>query len=137
MAARARGPWLTTAAVLLGVLAISNALKPFAIGGDRTGFVFLGERLHGTWNMILGPTFAVFLAAYAVGVWGLRRFALPMAWIYAGYVLVNLLLFRYRTPQPPDPSGAEAVFGIVYAIVALGFTFGTARTLSKRAAELS
>jgi hypothetical protein len=67
----------------------------------------------------------------------MRRFALPMAWIYAGYVLINLLLFRFRTPQPADPSGAEQVFGIVYAIVALGFTFGTARTLSKRAAELS
>ena len=84
-----RGRWLTTAAVLFGVLAVSNALKPLEIG-PQTGFVFFGQRLSGTPNLIMGPLFAIFLALYAAGIWRMRRYALAMGWVYAGYVLVNL-----------------------------------------------
>jgi len=42
-----RGPFLTVAAILFGLLAISNLLKPLEIG-PTTGFVFLGKRLSGT-----------------------------------------------------------------------------------------
>lgn len=132
---RDRGRWLTIAAVLLAVLAFSNAGKPLEIG-PRTGFVFLGQRQHGTWNTILGPIFGAYLATYAYGVWTMRRFALPMAWIYAAYVLVNLVLFPFRTPPPPDAGMGERIFGIVYATIALSFTFGTARALMKRAGDL-
>src|SRR5690349_17377689 len=103
MANRARGGWLTTAAILFNLLAVSNALKPLQLGGDRTGFVFFGQRLSGTPNAIVGPLFAVFLAVYAVGIWRLQRWALPMAWAYAAYVLVNPLLFPIRTPQAAAP----------------------------------
>jgi hypothetical protein len=123
------------AAVLFGILAVSNALKPLEIGA-QTGLVFFGQRLSGTPNLILGPVFGIFLAAYAAGIWRMRRYALPLAWIYAAYVLVNLALFSVRTPQPAHPSTAEKVFGIVYAIVALGCSFGTAWVLQRRAREL-
>jgi len=39
----ARGRMLTVFAVLFALLAVSNFLKPFQIGGERTGFVFLGR----------------------------------------------------------------------------------------------
>jgi len=132
---RNRGTWLTTAAVLFGLLAVSNFLKPLQIGGERTGFVFFGQRLTGMPNAIVGPLFGIFLAAYAVGIWRMKRWALPMAWAYAAYVLVNLLLFRVRTPPIPGQSPG-AVFGIVYFIVAVGTSAGAAFALRARAAEL-
>jgi hypothetical protein len=135
MAKRERGAWLTTAAILFGILAVSNLSKPLQIGGERTGFVFFGERLSGTPNAIAGPLFGVFLAVYAVSIWRMRRPALAMAWTYAAYVLANLILFRYRTPQPPGGDVGLA-FGIVYAIVAIGTSAGTALVLTRRAGEL-
>ena len=135
MAKRERGAWLTIAAVLFSILAISNLLKPLQIGGERTGFVFLGERLSGTPNAIAGPLFGVFLALYALSIWRMRRRALAMAWIYAAYVLANLVLFRYRTPQPPG-GDVGLLFGIVYAVVAIGTSAGTAVVLTRRAREL-
>ena len=132
---RERGAWLTTAAILFGILAVSNVLKPLQIGGDRTGFVFFGERLTGTPNAILGPAFGIFLAVYAVGIWRMKRWALPMAWVYAAYVIANLLLFRFRTPQVPGQS-AGPIFGIVYLVIAIGTSAGAAFALRARAAEL-
>src|SRR5688500_14797122 len=95
-----RGPFLTVAAILFALLAVSNLLKPLQIGGNQTGFVFLGERLSGMANAIAGPIFGVFLAAYAAGIWGMRRFALILGRLYAVYVLANLMLFPLRTPPP-------------------------------------
>jgi hypothetical protein len=130
-----RGRWLTTAAVLFGILAVSNATKPLQIG-PHTGFVFLGERLSGAPNLILGPLFGLFLAAYAAGIWRMRRYAVPMAWLYAAYVLTNLILFPFRTPPPPNPGVWDRLFGIVYAAIAIGVSAGTAVVLTRRAAEL-
>ena len=136
MANGARGPWLTTAAVLFGLLAVSNLSKPFQLGGEQTGFVFFGQRLSGLPNTIIGPLFGVFLAIYAVGIWRMRRWALPMAWAYAGYVLVNLALFRLRTP--PNPGFRSGLlFGVVYVVVAVGTSAGTAWVLTRRARELT
>src|SRR5437762_10021803 len=91
MASEQRGPALTTFAILFGVLAVSNLLKPLQMGGpEHTGFVFFGQRTTGTANAILGPLFGIYLLVYAVGIWRLRRFALPMAYAYAAYVIVNL-----------------------------------------------
>ena len=135
MPATSRGPWLTTAAVLFGILAISNFLKPLALDA-QTGFVFLGKRLTGTPNAVAGPIFGVFLALYAMGIWRMRRYALPMSRIYAAYVVVNLVLFPFRTPAPPNAGVGHQIFGIVYAIVAIGVSVGTARVLAKRRNEL-
>jgi hypothetical protein len=100
---RERGPSLTIAAVLFALLGISNLLKPLQIGGQQTGFVFFGQRLAGTANTILGPLFGIALLAYAVGIWRMRRWALPLGWGYAGYVLVNLFLFTVRNPEGLRP----------------------------------
>src|ERR1051326_2304896 len=89
-----RGSALTVFAVLFLVLAISNFLKPLQIGGDHTGFVFLGRRLSGTANAVVGPLFGVYLLVYAIGIWRRRRFALTMGALYAAYVVVNLILFN-------------------------------------------
>ena len=137
MAASSRGRWLTTAAVLFAILAVSNLLKPFQIGGDQTGFVFLGKRLAGMPNAVIGPLFGVFLAIYAVGIWGMRRFALPMARVYAAYVVVNLILFPFRTPQPADAGVGATLFGVVYSVVAIGISVGTARLLASRERDLA
>ena len=131
-----RGPALTTAAILFGILAVSNLLKPLRLGGDETGFVFLGERLSGAANTLMGPLFGLYLAAYAAGIWGMRRYALPMGWIYAAYVLVNLVLFTVRTPPPPGAGIGWQVFGVAYVAVALTIAFGTCRLLARRRAEL-
>lgn len=130
---RERGPWLTTAAVLFGMLVISNAMKPLEIG-DQTGFVFLGRRLSGVGNL-LGIVAAAYLAVYAYGIWTMRRYAVTMGWVYTAYVVVNLVLFPFRTPTPPGI--LYAIFGLVYAVVAIGMSAGTAWMLTKRKAELA
>ena len=136
MASATRGPALTTAAVLFGILAVSNLLKPFQLGGEQTGFVFLGERLSGTANTILGPLFGLYLAVYAAGIWRLRPWALPVGCAYAAYVLVNLLLFNVRMPPPPDAGAGWKIFGLTYATVALGVSLGTCWLLAVRRGDL-
>ena len=74
---RKRGWFLTTVAALFILLAISNFLKP-VMANAHTGFVFFGHRLSGIPNDILGPVFGLILIAYAIGIWQLRRFALPL-----------------------------------------------------------
>jgi hypothetical protein len=130
----ARGRALTVCAVLFGLLAVSNLLKPLQLGGAQTGFVLFGERLDGIANTIAGPLFGLFLAVYAAGIWGLRRFALPMAYAYAAYVLANLVLFTVRTPTPPGLG--PLVFGVVYAAVAIGVSVGAVLLLRARRAAL-
>lgn len=129
-----RGTALTVFAVLFGVLAVSNMLKPLGIG-EQTGFVFFGQRLSGLPNLILGPLFGLYLAVYAYGIWNMKRFALPMGHAYATYVILNLILFSMRNPGPQ--STGETVFIVVYAIVAIGVAVGAAVILTKRKAELT
>jgi len=121
---------LTVFAVVFGLLAVSNFLKPLQLGGSRTGFVFLGQRLSGTPNAIIGPLFGLYLLLYATGIWRMRRYALPMAWAYAAYVVVNLLLFNVRMPRPPGTG--YLIFGLVYMVVAVAVSSGAAWALSKR-----
>ncbi len=128
-----RGTPLTLCAILFGILAVSNLLKPVQLGGDHTGFVFLGQRLSGTTNLIVGPIFGLYLAAYAAGIWGLRRYALPMGVAYAAYVVVNLVLFGIRNPDAPSPFPG---FVVLYAAVAIGVSAGAVWLLRQRREEL-
>ena len=128
--AAGRDRTLTVFAVLFALLAVSNFLKPLQIGGSRTGFVLLGQRLTGTANAILGPLFGLYLLVYAAGIWRMRRYALAMGWAYAAYVVVNLLLFNVLTPRPPG--AGYLVFGLVYVGVAVGVSSGAAWALTKR-----
>jgi hypothetical protein len=132
-----RGRLLTTAAVLFALLGVSDLVKPLQLLGDRTGMVLFGRRLAGTANAVWGPLFGVFLLAYATAIWRMRRAALHMGRAYAAYVLVNLALFPFRTPAPPDAGMGERVFGLVYAVFAIGVSAGTAVALGRRQADLT
>src|SRR5215472_14964383 len=104
MAREPRGSVLTAFAVLLAILALSNFSKPFHLD-PNAGFVFFGAKTHGMANAILGPVFGLMLVVYAVGIWRMRRWVLPIAYAYAAYVIVNLTLYSLRNAgsqnQPP------------------------------------
>lgn len=126
-----RGPVLTTFAVLFALLALSNISKP--LSGGRAGFVFFGTKTAGVANAVLAPAFGTFLLIYALGIWQQKRFAVPMAWAYAAYVLINLPLFTIKTPE----RWQSLLFGLVYAVVALGVSWGSAILLTRRRARFS
>jgi len=134
-----RGGVLGTAAVLFAVLAVTDLLKPFklvpTLEGADTGLVFFGTRLGGVPNAILGPLFGIFLLVYAAGIWRMRRYALPMAYAYATYVVINLVMFSAKNPRPP--SAGQMIFGLVYIVIALAVSWGTAILLRRRKAQLS
>src|SRR5271169_2774275 len=116
-----RGAVLTVFAVLFVVLAISNFSKPFHLD-SRAGFVFFGVKTSGIANDILGPAFGVWLLVYAIGIWRMRRWALPVGYAYAAYVITNLVLFTIRTgvvPGGPSTRGA-----IIYLVIAIGVSAG-------------
>ena len=124
-------------AVAMGLLAISNSMKPFAQAmdpGTNAGFVFLGTRLTGNANLVIGPLFGALLAAYAYGAWTRRRWVLLLAIAYAAYVIVNLALFMSHPPLGGEPG---LVFGIVYAAVAIGVSSGGAWYLYQHREELA
>ena len=134
---RSRDPWLTVLAVLMGLLAISNFAKPLGQAmqpeGDA-GFVFLGHRLHGLANAIMGPLFGLLLATYAYGVSTRRRWVVPLAIAYAGYVVLNLVLFAMTAPE------AQATglgFTVPYTAVAIGVSAGGALYLYRNRHRLS
>lgn len=131
-----RGPALTTFAILFGVLAVSNFLKPLQLG-ETTGFVFLGYRLSGLPNAVAGPLFGLYLALMAAAIWRLRRHALPMVRAYLVYVVLNLILFRVWGPPMPGEGVGRILFSLVYMAVAIGVPLATARLLSQRQAELT
>lgn len=130
-----RGPVLTTFAILFVLLALSNLTKPLAaLHSSDAGFVFFGARTTGLANMILGPAFGVLLIAYAAGIWQMRRWALPLGYAYAAYVIINLALYMIRNSGAAgQPSSA---FMIVYAIVAIGVSTGSALMLRRSQAQL-
>jgi len=132
MAKRDRGPLLTVLGLLFCLLGLSNITKPLqeAFGsGLRPGFVLFGHRLSGTANAVVGPLFGLYLLTYAAGIWRMRRWVLPVAVGYASYVTANLILFMVRDP---DPMREGLLFGVVYAVVALGVSWGAVVVLSQR-----
>jgi hypothetical protein len=133
-----RDPILTGLAVSMGLLAISNLMKPvgqaFAPEGP-TGFVLLGQRLHGMANAIVGPAFGVLLGTYAYGVWNRRRWVVPLAFAYALYVVANLILFMFIGATPEER--AKIAFNTVYGVVAIGVSAGGALYLSRNRDRLA
>jgi hypothetical protein len=121
-----RDSFLTALAIVMGLLAISNLWKPVAQGvfhDEHTGFILFGTRLHGVPNAIFAPLFGVALAAYAYGVWTLRRWVAPLAVAYATYVVVNLVCFMIVEPAEAQPPLAGM---LAYAAVAIGVSAGGA-----------
>ena len=123
---RSRGPVLTILAILMGLLALSNFSKPLGQAmqpESDAGFVFLGHRLHGTANAIMGPLFGVVLAAYAYGAWTRKRWVVALAAAYAAYVVANLVLFVITAPPA---QGQSLAFMAAYTAVAIGVSAGGA-----------
>ena len=135
MANGRRGGALTILAILFAILAVSNVLKPLHLEGSTTGLVFFGKRLSGTPNAVLGPIFGIILLTYAAGIWLMRRYALYLGYAYAIYVTINLVLFSAR--NPPPPSRGEMIFGLVYIVLALASSWGTAVLLSRQKENLT
>jgi hypothetical protein len=133
MAQSSRGVVLTVCAVLFALLAISNFSKPFHLS-PNVGFVFLGTKTHGIANAILGPAFGLLLLAYAFGIWGMHRWALPIGYAYAVYVILNISLYSIRNAGSPDLP--PALFMLGYTVVAVGVSVGSALILHRRRAEL-
>ena len=123
---RSRGPVLTTLAILMGLLALSNFSKPLGQAmqpESDAGFMFFGHRLHGAANAVVGPLFGVLLAAYAYGAWTRRSWVVPLAAAYAAYVVANLILFVTTAPPAQNQSLA---FMVAYTAVAIGVSAGGA-----------
>ena len=110
-------------ACVFTLLALSNALKPLQLEGAKTGFVLFGTRLEGAWNVLGSFFMAGYLAVYAFGIWKMKRFVVGMAHLYAFYVLVNIVMFPYRTGLGTDVLDARtAIFYAGYSILGIGFS---------------
>jgi hypothetical protein len=136
MEKRKRGLALTICAIGFGLLAISDLTKPFSQSHDpQAGLVFFGTKLTGTADLIIAPLFAALLAIYAIGIWRMKRYAMPMSYAYAAYVFINLLLFVMKHSNPRDRGGLP--FMAMYVTVALGVSIGSAVLLTLCREELS
>jgi hypothetical protein len=135
MANSQRSGALTILAVLFAILAVSDILKPLHLEGATTGLVFFGKRLSGVPDAILGPILGIVLLIYAAGIWRMRRYAMYLGYAYAIYVTINLVLFSVR--NPPPASRNEMIFGLVYIVFALAFSWGTAVLLTRHKGELT
>jgi hypothetical protein len=131
MERKSRGAILTIFAICLGLMAVSNFLKPLKLS-HSAGFVFFGIKLSGIANAIVGPIFGVILAVLVYGIFAMRRFALPLAWFYAGYVILNTLLFTLRH----GITNVSLPLWILFVLVAVGVSSGTPIILTQRRAEL-
>ena len=136
MGERRRGVTLTIFAILFGLLAISNFMKPIgAAHSAAAGFVFFGTRTTGIANIILGPLFGVILAAYAIGIWRMKKYALPLSHAYATYVVLNLFFFVVKHPDPAN--ARNAFFEFLYIPIAIGIPLASAIILTRRRDELT
>ncbi len=129
-----RGVVLTIFAFAFALMAISNLSKPLKMS-PNVGFVFLGIKLSGVANLIVAPMFGILLAVYAYGIFAMKKFALPIAYFYAAYVIVNLAMFTIRTygTNGMPPLGPW----MVYILIAVGVSSGAAILLNRRKAELA
>jgi hypothetical protein len=123
---RERGVVLTIAAILLGILAVSNTTKALQFLQDPShlGIVIFGVRFESVAsNIVLGPLMGAVLAAYAYGLWTLKPWVAPLSIAYAFYVPLNLVLFWYRDLGPETPPVAGL---LAYLAVAFTGSIGTA-----------
>ena len=127
---RERGPFLTTMAGLLAVLAVSNFTKAiqYLLDPRTLGIVVFGVRLEGVAaNAVVGPLMGIVVGAYSFGLWKLAPWVGPLSVIYAFYVPVNLVLFWYFQTGPDVP---PLLFLLAYLAVAFTGSIGTALHLA-------
>jgi len=133
MAQKSRGVELTIFALLFVLIAISDFAKPLS-HSPGVGFVFMGHRLTGTGNAVMGPLFGVLLLIFAYGIWTMRRYALAGAYIFTGWVIVNTVLYGLNNRDTPPPS---LIFRLITLAIGIGIPLATAIILSRRSAELT
>ncbi len=129
-----RGVLLTVLAVLFGLGAIQDLLKPFHLEGPTTGLVFLGTRLSGMPNVVMSMVLAIFLFSYAAGVWRMRKYALPMSVIYGVYVVINLVVFSIKYAGQDN---GPVSFLIVFLAGAIIIPWGAVLLLWSRRTQLA
>ena len=64
----------------------------------------------------------------------MRRFALPVAYIYTAWVVVNMVLFSMKNHTEPRPS---LLFTIAATAIGIGVPLATAIILSRRQNDLT
>jgi hypothetical protein len=129
-----RGVLLTICAILFGIAAIQDILKPFHLEGPNTGLVFFGTRLSGTANVVMSIVLFAFLITYAIGVWRMSRYALPLGVIYGVYVLINLVVFSVKYS---DQNNGPIIFLIVFLAGAVIIPWGAVLMLWRSRAQLA
>jgi hypothetical protein len=100
-------------AVLLVVRASTNFGKPFSASAR---FVVLGHLLGGIWTAVVAPLFGIAIVVYAIGLWQVRRWALPLGIGYAIWSTINVIAFPIVEGIParfaPWMYGVFGVLGI-------------------------
>jgi hypothetical protein len=129
MATKSRGATLTIFAVLFAFVAITDFLKPFHLF-PNDGFVFLGIKLTGAANAIMAPLAGIIILACAYGIFSMRKFALPIAYIFVLSVMLNMVLYTMKNHSTrPLP--------IANVVVGLGVPLALAIILHRRRADLT
>ncbi|MGA3229506.1 MAG: hypothetical protein ABSD51_06145, partial [Candidatus Binatus sp.] len=72
------------------------------------------------------------LLVYVYGIWAMRKFALPIAYIFLLWVLLNMTLFAVKN-QSAQPLAAN----LAAAIVGIGVPLASAIVLRRRRADLT
>ena len=119
-------------AICFWLLAISNFSKPLQLT-EHSGFVLFGTRMTGGDSVLWSLVFGAYLVVYGLGLWHMKRIVIGMAHAYALYVVVNL--FLYWIDHPP-PSAADVILAVMYSLVAVSVSAGSAVLLSLHRKEL-
>jgi hypothetical protein len=129
MANKSRGATLTIFALLLAFVAITDFLKPFHLF-PNDGFVFLGTKLTGAANAIVGPLAGLIILVYAYGIFTMRKYTLPIAYLFVLSVMLNMVLYTMK-------NRATRPLPIANVIVGLGIPLALAIILHRRRADLT
>ena len=119
-------------AICFWVLAISNFSKPLQLT-EHSGFVLFGSRLTGGDSVLWSLVFGTYLVVYGLGLWRMKRIVIGMAHAYALYVVVNLSLYWINHPPP---STVDVIPAVIYSLVAVSVSAGSAVLLSLHRKEL-
>ena len=129
MATKSRGATLTIFALVFAFVAITDFLKPFHLF-PNDGFVFLGTKLTGVANAVMGPLAGIIILACAYGIFTMRKFALLIAYIFVLSVMLNMVLYTIK-------NHANRPLPIANVVVGLGVPLALAIILHRRRADLT
>jgi len=137
MAESKRGFALTALAVVFALLAFIDFVKPLGSqkmpGSDMAiGAVVFGYRLQGNLAFV-GWLIGIFLLAYSYAIFRMKSYALTLAYVYAVYVLLNVVIFNLIYPQPSAPG--QRAFGIAYSVFAIAGTWTSVVLLRRRESQ--